>query len=79
MYFKSRFLHPVRHEPVLLWRWGRVARIGANDFTIDVRVPVFFREVEGRAGGDSQEAAEKIFGQKTIPWMDLIEVRNHVC
>jgi hypothetical protein len=72
VYFKSMFLHPVRFEPVVLWRWGRVVGVKGNNVTIDIQGPDFSKEY----GDDSDmEEGEVLNGEEIFPWTSLLDAR----
>ena len=75
IYFKSMFLHPVKFQPVVLWRWGTITGIDGEVVTVRIEGPVFKNdnEHEEEEEGEIQEDAEE-----TFLWSDLIDVRQYV-
>jgi hypothetical protein len=78
VYFKSMFLHPVRFEPVVLWRWGRVIGVKGKNVTIDIQGPDFSKENGDDSEDEDMEEGEVFNGEETFPWTSLLDARHLV-
>jgi hypothetical protein len=77
IYFKTMFLHPLRYEPVVAWRWGRIIDVKGSDVTIDILGPKYQSGDDELEDGEVEEgeieSREEIFG-----WTGLLDARQRV-
>jgi len=72
--FKSMFLDPVRHEPVVAWRWGRISGVEGRDVVIRVLGPKFHSEDDAEIEeGEIEEEEESL--EERVGWGELVDVR----
>jgi hypothetical protein len=71
--FKSMFLDPVRHEPVVAWRWGRISGVDGRDVVIHILGPKFHSEDDGEIEEGEIEEEESL--EERVGWGELVDVR----
>jgi hypothetical protein len=74
IFFKSLFLHPQRHEPSILWRWGKITGMEAESMRIEILGPVYKPE-EGEEDDEMVEEGEIEMVEEILSWPELRDVR----
>ena len=78
IYFKTMFLHPVRFEPVVAWRWGKITEIHGKDVVIEVLGPKYHDEDEEELEEGELEEGEIQSLEEKVRWGELMDVRLRV-
>ena len=75
IYFKSMFLHPIKFQPVVLWRWGKITMVDGEVVTVRIEGPVFKNDDED---DDKEEGEIQQDIEDTLLWSDLMDVRYQI-